>query len=61
MSFLFGLIFGIGLGGWLGWEASKKASTYVVKNVTVNLNAYDLIDIIDSEDAVELLKKETDL
>jgi hypothetical protein len=58
MGFFVGLLIGIGLGAYLGWSLLKAANTTHVKNVTVKIDKEDLIDLIESDEVVEDLKKQ---
>lgn len=57
IGLLVGLFIGFGLGGFIGWEMKKDANTTTFKNVTINADREDLIDVIESIEAVNELKE----
>lgn len=55
------LIIGFGIGLYVGWDISRKASTTIIKDLIIKFNAQDLIDIQESQEEVDNLKKDLDL
>lgn len=58
---LIGSIIGFCIGLYLGCEIKGDANTTIIRDLTIKLNAQDIIDIQDSENEVDELKKELGL
>ena len=52
---------GLAIGSYLAWEYTKDSlkSDYV-GNIIVKLNAQDIIDVMDAEEALDEIKKQLD-
>lgn len=52
---------GAGIASYLVWAYIKITSTVIIKDVTIKLDARDLLDLQESEDEIDDLKKELGL